>query len=263
MACVLKVENLSAGYHHPIVSDVHFQVQAGELVGILGRNGLGKTTLLRGITGDARRFSGTVRVAGKDCSGLSVKKLARLLTVLPQKTQIPPGITARDVLEMGCYAGNRLWGGISADNQKQITFWAKKLGIENLLESDCSRLSAGQQQMVMLCRLLVQNTPVMLLDEPNTALDYSNTHRLFQILRSVVLEQKKAVLAVLHDPEAALRWCDRLLLMDGGKIVKTLQPSTSDEETLTESLQILFPGIRVRKNPHTGGYFCYIEEVNL
>lgn len=260
MGCVLEVENLSAGYQRPIVSDVHIQVQAGELVGILGRNGLGKTTLLRGITGDARRFSGTVRIGGTDCSGLSVKKQARLLAVLSQKTQIPPGITTRDILEMGCYAGNRLWGGISAENRKKIAFWSEKLEIGPLMEKDCSRLSAGQQQMVMLCRLLVQDTPVMLLDEPNTALDYFNTHRLFQILRSVAREQKKAVLAVLHDPEAALRWCDRLLLMDRGRIITTLQPAESDEDTLTEALRLLFPGIRVRKAPDTGGYFCYIED---
>ena len=259
MDVILEVKNLSAGYRSPVVSNVDLQAASGELVGILGRNGLGKTTLLRGITGDARRFSGTVRVCGRDCAGLSVRQQARLMAVLPQKNQIPQGITGRDILEMSGYAGGSLWGGVTEKLQGRICLWAERLKIGELLDRDCACLSVGQQQMILLCRLLVQDTPVLLLDEPNAALDYVNTQAIFHMLKSVLREQGKAAVAVLHDPQLALQWCDRLLLMENGTVTETLCPGSMQAEQLTRSLGRLFPGIRVVYDPQAGRQFCYTQ----
>lgn len=258
---LFEVRHLSAGYRHALVEDVSFQVYPGELVGILGRNGQGKTTLLRGITGDIRRFSGDILITGQSCIGLSVKKQAALLSVLPQKTYFPPGITVWEILEMGCYPRHRIGERITAQEHSAISASADMLHITALLETDCTKLSAGQQQMVLLCRMLVQNTPVMLLDEPNAALDYSNAQTLFRLLSGLVRREKKAAVLVVHDPQTALRWCDRLLLMDKGHVIAEVHPASSSIDSLQAALQMLYPDIRVGENPYQDGYICYEQEI--
>ena len=259
---ILQVRNLTAGYRSPIVSDISFSVGGGEIVGILGRNGQGKTTLLKGISADVKLFSGEVWIDGNDCTRMSVKNRAGFLSLLPQKTYITEGITAEEIMEMGCYSKHSFFRAPSCEHRRKIEIAAKKLGIENLLEKDCSKLSIGQQQMVLLGRMLVQDTKVLLLDEPNAALDYYNTQTLFQTLRSLVREQKKAGVLVLHDPETALRWCDRLLILDKGKLIDDFSISSADEKRIETALQKIYPKIKVQKNPVNGGYFCYLQEIN-
>lgn len=256
---ILQVHNLSAGYRNPIVSDISFSVSGGEMVGILGRNGQGKTTLLKGISGDVKLFSGEVLIEGKDCTHMSIKNRAKYLSLLPQKTYITEGITAEEILEMGCYSRHSIFGAPSCEQRRKMELAAKKLGIENLLKSDCSKLSVGQQQMVLLGRMIVQDTKVLLLDEPNAALDYYNTQMLFQTLSTLVREHKKAGVLVLHDPETALRWCDRLLILDKGKLIDEFSICSADEKSIENALQKIYPKIKVQKNPVSGGYFCYLQ----
>lgn len=257
---IFEVREMTAGYRRPVVSELSFSVNAGELVGILGRNGEGKTTLLRGITGQAKRFSGQIKVNGYDYTKLSVKKQAALVSVLPQKTYLPEGVTVKEILQMGCYARRRVFEALSPANQEKIKLSAKKLDVLQFLEKDCSKLSVGQQQMVLLCRMFIQDTPVMLLDEPNTALDYSNTQKFFKILKDLVSQHQKAGILVVHDPEIALRWCDRLLILDRGEIVCDLHINLSGEEEIQNALQKLYPQIQVKQNPFFKGYFCYMKE---
>ncbi len=259
MGVFFEVSHLTVGYQHPVVSDVSFSVQAGELVGILGRNGQGKSTLLRGIIGDARRFSGEVRVNGVDCTHLSAKKRAALLSALPQKTEIPAGVSAEEILEMGCYPTRRLFQGLTEVNRTKIREEAERMGLTELLEQDCSKLSIGQQQMVLLCRMLVQDAPVMLLDEPNASLDYANAQTLFSTLRELVHRKNKAGVLVLHDPETALRWCDRLLILHDGALYRDIDLAQCSVEQMEQTLRRLYPNICVRENPYHEGYFCYLQ----
>ena len=260
MTPIFEVQALTVGYHRPIVSNISFSVNRGELVGILGRNGHGKTTLLRGITGDAKRFFGGIRINGQDCTNISTKKRAAFLSLLPQKSYIPQGITVQEILEMGCYPNHGIFQTISAKDREKISLAAERLNLVPLLKQDCSKLSMGQQQMVLLCRMMVQDTPVMLLDEPNAALDYYNTQILFQTLRALVQEGNKAGVLVLHDPEMALHWCDRLLILHEGKLIQDLHIAQSEEQQIQTALQQLYPKIQVRKSPFHQGYFCYLQE---
>lgn len=260
MKPIFEVKNLTAGYNTPIISDISFAVNSGEIVGIIGKNGQGKTTLLRGITGTAKRFSGEIFINGQNCVKLSPKKQATLLSLLSQKTLIPEGVTVRDILEMGCYPHHSIFEGITAEEKNNIRHTAEKLGVFNFYENDCSKLSIGQQQMVFLCRMLVQNTPVMLFDEPNSALDYSNTRMLFKILNNVIKEDNRAGILVIHDPEIVLQWCDRMLVIDNGKLVENINIKLSNELEIQKALNHLYPEIKVKINPFNGQYFCYFEE---
>ncbi len=255
-----EVKNLSVGYEKPLLREISFCTEPGQMVGILGRNGCGKTTLLRGLAGSVRRFSGEIVVSGKNCAAMNPRQQAAYLSVLPQQTQILEGILARDVIEMGRYPHGGLFPESAAQVQLRVIQAADTLGIARLLTMDCGKLSQGQRQLVLLARCLVQDTPVLLLDEPNTALDYDNTHTLFRTLRDLVSSGGKTALMVLHDPELALQYCQRLLILKDGKLMEDLTVAQAGQQRLERALQGLYPNIVVRKDPLTGRFRCYDKE---
>ncbi len=250
--------DLSVGYEKPIVHGISFSAEPGEMVGILGRNGLGKTTLLRGMMGSVKCFDGEVYVHGTPCMSLSAKKRAAYLSVLPQQTEIMGGILASEVIEMGRYPYGSLFHDIGKEEKQLILETAKTLGISELLESDCGKLSQGQRQLVLLARLFVQDTPVMLLDEPDASLDFYNTHILFSTLHGMVKQKQKAAVLVLHNPELALRWCDRLLVLKDGVISGEICTATASEQDVECALQMLYPEISVKYDENSGTFRCYL-----
>ncbi len=261
MEPLLEVRGLTLGYRAPLVKDISFSLMPGEMVGILGRNGCGKTTLLRGIAGGARRYSGEVLLGGKECRGMSQKERARRMAILPQQTWILEGITAREVLAMGLYPHGSAF--LTRVDEDRIREAAAVFGVEEKLEEDCARLSQGQRQMVLLAEILVQDAPVLLLDEPDTALDYDNTYTMFDSVRTLVDQKKKGALLVLHDPEQALRWCDRLLLLKNGEQVGVISTKKTDAPAVESALRELYPKIRVWEDPRTGGFRCDTEREYL
>ncbi len=257
MSVLFEAHDLTVGYERPVVHEISFTADSGEIVGILGRNGYGKTTLLRGIMGGVTCFSGEILVDGVPCRNLPAKKRARYLSVLPQQTEIMGGILAREVIEMGRYPYGGLFGDIGEAGKRLIEETAETLDITNLLESDCGKLSQGQRQLVLLARLFVQDTPVMLLDEPDASLDFYNTHILFSTLSTMIREQQKAAILVLHNPELALQWCDRLVILKHGRIAAELRPATADERETEDALRLLYENIQVRRDPFSGKLRCY------
>ncbi len=254
---LLEATNLCVGYRTPVVQGASLGLEPGRVVGLLGPNGCGKSTLLRGLCGGARVFSGRVTVVGRDALALSARQRARYIALLPQRVGLLPGLTAGEVILMGRYARGGLFSGPTPADRALALDTARFFGVEGLWNKDCAALSEGQRQLVHLCRVAVQQTPVLLLDEPNSALDFGNTHRLFGALRRWAGTQNRAVLAVLHDPTLALAHCDLLLLMQGGKLLGTLRPEDGPE-TAARALGQLYPGIRVRRA--AGQLFCTLDD---
>ncbi len=254
-----EAQGFSVGYDRPILKSIDFQAEKGQLIGILGRNGCGKTTLLRGLAGGARQFSGQILLAGHDWAALSVKQRAALLSFLPQQTHLPEGITARQVIAMGRYAHGGLFREPEGDGEVRISQAARRLAISDLLDRDCARLSQGQQQLVLLARQLVQDTPVMLLDEPSAALDLDNSATLFALLEELARQEGKLILLVLHDPDTALRWCHRLLLVGRGGLLADVEPGTAGVDRLQQAMEQLYPNVTLRRDPYDGALRCYMK----
>jgi len=253
MTPLFEVKNLSAGYEKPIVEQISFSAKSGEIIGILGRNGCGKTTLLRGITGTNRRFGGSVFVNGMDCTKLSVRRQASHISMLPQRTEILDGILAREVLEMGLYPRGNIFHDVRKKEQNRLLEIAERLGISELLDKDCGKLSQGQRQLVLLARVMVQDAQVLLLDEPDSALDFYNTHSLFSNLRAMIRKTDKTAVIVLHDPELALRWCDRLFILHKGQLAKEIS-CHADIQELQNTFRILYPEIKLKNETRIS--FC-------
>lgn len=256
MEPLLSITNLTAGYGTPIVHEASFSLYPGEIVGLLGRNGSGKTTLLRGLTGAARVYTGQVLLCGQDGRLMTSRQRAKRLSLLSQRTEVLPGLRVREVIGMGRYAHSGPFGSLDQSGKKLVQQIACRFGIDALLDTDCAALSEGQRQLVHLARVMVQDAPVLLLDEPNSALDFENTHRLFFEVNQMIDEENRAALVVLHDPSLALRWCDRLFLMDNGRLSSDLSVRDTSEEDLQTFLRQLYPVLSVIRDEKSGVLFC-------
>ena len=251
---LLEAKNLTAGYRRPVVRGASLALGAGTVTALLGPNGCGKSTLLRSLSGNGRVFGGSVRVLGQDCLALPARRRARCLALLPQRTGLLPGLTAREVITMGRYAYSGPFGGPAPGDAERVEQAARALGVQDLLDADCAALSEGQRQLVQLGRVVAQDAPVLLLDEPNSALDYTHTHRLFAALRRWAQGGQCAALVVLHDPALALRYADRLLLMQDGALCGSFCPGNGPAAAQA-ALRALYPGLCVVPGPD-GALFC-------
>lgn len=257
---LLEVNGISAGYSVPILQNVSFSLQEGEFVGLLGRNGSGKTTLLRTLTGSVKPSTGTISVKEQNILSLPARKRAKLLSLMSQRSGLLEGLQVGEVICMGRYAFQGAFASIS-QNEKQLAHEAaQQLGLELLWNTDCSAISEGQRQLVHLARVTVQDAAVLLLDEPNSALDFVNSQLIFSHIRNLSKREGHAALAVLHDPMMALRWCDRLLRLENGRMVDSICPQKESLQTIQTFLGGLYPGILVKKDPDTGSFYCIPDE---
>lgn len=257
---LLDVNGISAEYSAPILQDVSFSLEEGEVVGLLGRNGSGKTTLLRTLTGSVKPSAGTITVREEDVLSLTARKRAKLLSLMSQRSGLLEGLQVGEVICMGRYAFQGVFSSISPDEKKLAHQVAQQLGLEPLWNTDCSALSEGQRQLVHLARVTVQDAAVLLLDEPNSALDFVNSQLIFSHIRNIAKRDGHAVLAVLHDPMMALRWCDRLLQLEHGCIIGSIYPQKESLATIQSFLGGLYPGILVKKDRDTGSFYCIPDE---
>lgn len=246
---VLKVEHLFAGYGKQcVVEDVSFSVRKGEIAGIFGENGCGKTTLLKAVAGLGTGMAGSVLVNGQDTGKLTPRRRAGYLALFSAGTELPKGLLAEEVLETGWYA--RLpFLGLPGEGMRRVKEQViAKLELEPFISCYYDRLSQGQKQRVLLGRLLLQNAPVFLMDEPDTALDFRHKHSLLQTMRSIVREKQKAGVMILHDPTLALTYCDRVFLMKKGKMTDVICPAEETEQQIAEKIKEITGKVVVTKH---------------
>lgn len=236
----LCVSDLCAGYgKQDIVSHVSFSLPKGEVVGILGPNGCGKTTLLKALCG-LLSYKGSIELEGQDLRKLSVKARARLTGYIPQRSGLSIDLSLLDVVLMGFNPQLSLLQYPTEDMKKRAL---EALGMVGLIEragDNYQELSEGQKQLCLLARTMVIPRPLLLLDEPESALDFGGRYQMLHRLSEYVKEQNGLALVTLHDPQLALHSCDRLLLMREGKLLGQLIPAKDPVEEMAEKLTALF-----------------------
>lgn len=249
----VEVSGLSFAYprNGHRLTDVSLAVHETEVCALLGPNGAGKTTLLRCLLGLLRPERGTIRVSGSDIAGLSARQLARMLAYLPQHTTTPFPLTALDIAVMGRTPHLGVTAAPSAADRRAAHDQLEYLGIGHLASRSFSLLSGGERQLTMLARALVQRAPVLVLDEPTTALDYGNEVRILHAVAELARDGH-AVLMTTHQPAHALTHADRAVLMRDGAVVADGSPS---EVVTSASLSDLYGvPIHVTEVPLPGGY---------
>lgn len=253
MNALLKVQNVRCGYNHKeIVHNASLSVAGGEFCALLGLNGCGKTTLIKGICGLLPVHDGKCIVGDVDCTGMNERQRALQMAYIPQRGSLITGKTVLEVVLMGFNARLHLLDSPGKVHRKMALEALDRLGLGEMAARDYSELSEGQKQMVILARTLVQDTPVMLMDEPDSALDFVNRNLVLSKIREILHTQNRAGLITLHDPNFALAYCDSLLLMKDGIILKRLELDGAGREEVEEALSLIYGNIRILQ--HEGGF---------
>ena len=200
----LDVRGLTCGYGStPVLEDVGFSVAAGQVVVLLGPNGVGKTTLFRTVLGFLAPLQGSASVCGHDISALSRRDLATLVAYVPQGHDAAFGFTAREMVLMGRTPALDAFSSPKAADDAIACAVIDRLGLAELAERDCTTLSGGQLQLVLIARALAQQPRLLIMDEPCASLDLGNQVRVLECVRELAASGL-AVVVTSHDPNHAL-----------------------------------------------------------
>lgn len=213
------MEKGSLGYgREPVLTGLDFTLEAGECVGLIGPNGAGKSTLLKTLAGILPLQSGTLELEGKPLESWNRQALSRKVSYLPQDRELPFAYTAEQVVLMGRYPYLD-WHQQEGGRERALARDCLEVfGLGNLQERPVTNLSGGQRQRVLLSRILIQQTPVILLDEPTAELDLVYENTVLELSRHLARAGRTVVLS-LHDIGQAARYCTRLLLLGQRKLL--------------------------------------------
>lgn len=207
-----------------LVDGVDLEGRRGELIALCGPNGAGKSTLLRILAGDLSPHPGTVVVDGFDTSSATPAELARARAVMRQGGRSDIPFTAIAVVEMGRYPHRSDPDASRAADIRAIRVAMERTETDHLAGRIYATLSGGEQTRVVMARILAQDAPVVLLDEPTTALDVAHQERVLAEVRRIA-DEGSCVIAVLHDLNAASYYADRVVMMADARIAATGTPT--------------------------------------
>ena len=226
MTALLEAERLSFAYGpRAVLSEVDLAVAPGELVGVIGPNGGGKTTLVRLLSGVLAPRAGSVRFKGAALGAYRRRELARRLAVVPQDPTLEFPFTALEVVLMGRAPHLPALGFPRAHDLAVARAAMARLDVAGLEDRPLDRLSGGERQRVLLARAVTQEPEVLLLDEPTTHLDLRHQAGIYDIVAELRRTRGIAVVSVLHDLNLAALYCDRLVLLAGGRVVCEGRPA--------------------------------------
>ena len=217
---VISLSQLSVGYSlsHPVISDINLELRSGQLACLIGENGIGKSTLLKTLTGFLPKLKGSLLLGDRDIESFSQRELARQVSiVLTQKPDVQ-NLTIEEIIGLGRSPYTGFFGRLRAEDRKVVDDAIATMGIEKLRGRMIQTLSDGERQKVMIAKALAQETPIILLDEPTAFLDFPSKAETFQSLQRMAHERDKLILLSTHDLELAVRFADSLLEVKKGAL---------------------------------------------
>lgn len=218
----VSIRNLTIGYHQKnnvyIVSkQINESIRSGELTCLLGSNGVGKSTLLRTLSGFQPKLAGDILISGRDIVSFSDKELATVVSVVLTDRCDIYNMTVTEMIDMGRSPYTGFFGNLS-DNDKNIVNQAiNATGIAHLVNRMIHTLSDGERQKVMIAKALAQDTRIIYLDEPTAFLDFPSKVEMMQLLYRLSREMDKTIFLSTHDLELALQIADKIWIMEKGE----------------------------------------------
>ncbi len=230
---LFKLEQVNYRYGNvPVLCDITFTIAEGEMFGIIGPNGSGKSTLIRALSGLYSPSSGKILLRGKPLSSYSHKELARQIAVLEQEGTPPLPYTVEQVVSMGRYPWLKPFSDLGTMDLEIVENILRNLNLWDKRTKKVSSLSGGQRQLVSLARAMAQEPRILILDEPTTFLDIGHQILVMEHVRKWHQEQGLTLIMVLHDLNITSQYCDRILLLDKGEIIR----SGTTSEVLSEDI---------------------------
>ncbi|PMP63083.1 MAG: ABC transporter ATP-binding protein, partial [Caldimicrobium thiodismutans] len=195
-----------------ILQDISFVANQGEITTILGPNGAGKTTLFKCITGVWENYQGEILVNNKKIDNLPFTQRARFFSVVPQDHTPPFPYSVFEVVLMGRASYVGLFSLPSKEDHKKVEEVLEMIGISHLKDKPYTQISGGERQLTLIARALVQETPVIILDEPTSHLDFKNQQLILSKIKEITKEKSLITVITLHDPNLASLFSDKVVI---------------------------------------------------
>ena len=233
-----------------VASEISFDSLTGELIGIVGINGIGKSTLLRTLAKIQPSLSGSISIEGKSLDTLDTLVLASEISIVLTEPIASKNLTVQELITLGRQPYTNWIGKLSELDKSKITEAIQMLQLEGLIHKKCYELSDGQLQRVMIARALTQDTSIILLDEPTTHLDLYHKVQILKLLKSITKETQKAILFTSHEIEMVIQLCDKMLLLN-----EATNPFGKPSELIKKgAFDNLFPSDTVAFDANTGTF---------
>lgn len=229
----IELKSLSIGYgKKTIANNLTLNIRQGELTCLIGANGTGKSTLLRTLSGFQPKLAGSIMIMGIEIEQMDNKELSKTISVVLTEKPDTQNLSVRQLVALGRAPYTGFWGKCSDSDMAIVDEAIRMVGISNLAERMTGTLSDGERQKAMIAKALVQQAPIIFLDEPTAFLDYPSKVETLLLLKRICREMNKTVFLSTHDVELALQISDCIWLMNGNGI------KTGSPKQLADSKQI-------------------------
>ena len=235
---------MTLGYDDRILfNDVNINFQVGGFTALLGRNGTGKSTLLRSIVKLIKPLSGDVLIGGHSVKNMSTRDIAAQISFVSTEEIKIPNLKVFDVVGLGRAPYTNWIGRLDRKDKDMVYQSLDMVGMLDFADKSVDKLSDGERQRVMISRALAQDTPIILLDEPTAFLDLPNKYEISLLLRRLAHEKNKTIIFSSHDLNISLELCDTLVLIEGGDVHYGTTDSLVEEghiQRLFKNTQLFF-----------------------
>lgn len=224
---IIEIKNLNFSYGaRHILKNLSLNIKKNEITGIIGPNGCGKSTLAKNIIKYLKGNYESLKVDSKDLKTISSKDLSKLISYIPQKTNVISNVNVFDFILLGRFPLlKNSWDFYSKKDYEIVEENISLLKIENLRDRFIESLSGGELQKVLLAKALSQEAKILLLDEPTSALDLNNAVEFMKILKYVSLKKDITPIIIIHDLNLASLFCDSLVILKDGEFISQGVPN--------------------------------------
>lgn len=252
---ILKTKDLSIGYtskkeKNCVASNINIALKKGELIGLIGANGIGKSTLLKTLTQVQNSLKGRVFINNKDVLSYDDLDLAKVLSLVLTEQIASKNLSVFELVALGRQPYTNWVGSLSRKDIEIVNNALNQTNLSNLKNKKCFELSDGQLQKVMIARALAQDTDLIILDEPTTHLDMYHKAYILKLLQKLAKETNKTILFSSHEIDLAIQLCDNLIVMTKDSVVSD-EPNKLIEQGVFDTL---FPKDLIAFDEKTGSF---------
>lgn len=233
---ILHIKNLSVGYSKPVCEGINTVVNKGELVGLAGKNGSGKSTLIKSLLGLQPIFSGEIHLNQEEISNWNKAKRAKEIAVVFSRLNQVPAISVEELVALGRLPYRNWMTQLNSDEVELIEKSLDLVGITHLKNRFANELSDGQLQMVMIARALVQDTNLIIMDEPTSHLDIENQFKIFELIYKLTQETSKTFIVASHQIELLLQNATQFWWINNGEFHAGFPEQIAYEQRIYEQL---------------------------
>ncbi|WP_313101022.1 ABC transporter ATP-binding protein [Epilithonimonas sp.] len=234
----LEINQASIGYSEPLISDINTSLELGEVCLLMGNNGIGKTTLIKSILGQNKLLKGEISISGKSIQKLDSNEIASQIAIVFSKAEIPDNYTVIDLISLGKYIHYPYYFKLNETDKQEVSAIINKLNLSEYQNKKLTELSDGNLQKAFIGRVLAQNSPFIILDEPTTHLDEENKLMILSLLRNLAKSENKLILFSSHDWRLAKEFSDKIWWIKDKKLISGIS-----EEVILYNPELITPKI--------------------